>query len=595
MSNRKNTYTGQIEFARQKIKTFKHQLLYLSLGRLLFFIIIFGAPVLLWSYSQLLAVVIIILPLIIFLVLLKQFQKVSFLKQYHENKKKIFELEIEALSHHYKQFDEGAEFVDPTHFNSYDLDIFGRGSLFQFLNRTVTPSGKQTLAKMLMRPILEPKQIENRQKIITELAEDLSWRVKFAALGKMYSEKENENELFESWSKDDFHLKTKKITLFLLFILPAIAVLSLLYWIFTGISALFIFSGIIQFCFWLVEKKNISRIYQSFGKRIDILKKYTHLLRLIECKNWISDEGNEISKQLKENGLPSVEIRKLSRIVDAFDNRNNIIGIVLNVVIAWDLMCSYRIIKWHNRNKTHLPEWSYALSFIDALNSLSNFTYNYQENSFPRPVNSDFFIEAEQMGHPLLHADKRINNNFSFSPENNVIIITGANMAGKSTFLRTVGVNMLLAMCGAPVCAQRMHFKPAEVFSNMRTTDSLFDDESYFFAELKRLQTILVEIEHGREMLIILDEILKGTNSVDKLLGSQKLIQKLIAKNCKAIIATHDLKLTELETNFPDKIKNQCFEIEIDKDEMHFDYTLRNGVTNTMNATFLMKKMEIID
>jgi DNA mismatch repair ATPase MutS len=176
-----------------------------------------------------------------------------------------------------------------------------------------------------------------------------------------------------------------------------------------------------------------------------------------------------------------------------------------------------------------------------------------------------------------------------------VVIVTGANMSGKSTFLRTVGVNMVLAMAGAPVCAARMQFTPVGLFSNMRTTDSLFDDESYFFAELKRLQAILLEIEQGTSTLVILDEILKGTNSVDKLYGSQQLVRKLVQHAATVMVATHDLKLTELEAEFDGAVQNRCFEIEIKNDEMHFDYQLRKGVTHVMNATFLMKKMGIIE
>ena len=203
------------------------------------------------------------------------------------------------------------------------------------------------------------------------------------------------------------------------------------------------------------------------------------------------------------------------------------------------------------------------------------------------------FLE-ERMGHPIIHPKKMIPNNFSMEGVCQTIIITGANMSGKSTFLRTIGVNMVLGMSGAPVCAHKMKFKPVVVFSNMRTTDSLFDDESYFFAELKRLKFILDEVDKGKEMLIILDEILKGTNSVDKLYGSQKLVQRMVSQKCTTIIATHDLKLTEIEKEFPQEISNRCFEITIENDEMQFDYQLRDGVTTIMNASFLMKKMGII-
>jgi len=294
--------------------------------------------------------------------------------------------------------------------------------------------------------------------------------------------------------------------------------------------------------------------------------------------------------------LPSKEIKHLEKIISAFDNRNNLlIGVVLNVTLLWDVMCSYRIILWHNRNRHYFDKWMNAIALVDAACSLANFAYNNNGFCFPTIIEEDgFSLQATQMGHPLIHPKKRVDNDFSFG-NNKILIVTGANMAGKSTFLRTIGVNMVLGMCGAPVCAQNMCFKPVELFSNMRTSDSLFDDESYFFAELKRIKAILDEVDKGRELLIILDEILKGTNSVDKLAGSQKLIKRLIKSKVPSIIATHDLKLTELEADYPDDVQNMCFEIVIENNEMKFDYLLRNGATTIMNASFLMKKMGIIN
>src|SRR5690606_15104428 len=197
-------------------------------------------------------------------------------------------------------------------------------------------------------------------------------------------------------------------------------------------------------------------------------------------------------------------------------------------------------------------------------------------------------------GHPLLADGKRVNNDFTINGWAKAVIVTGANMAGKSTFLRTVGVNFILGRTGAPVCAEKLVFSPVKVYTNMRTTDNLLKDESYFFAELKRIKTVLDRLENGEKIFVILDEMLKGTNSVDKLNGSRELIRKLLELKAVALIATHDLKISEMEEEYPQMVFYKCFEIKLENDEMKFDYLLSDGVTKTMNATFLMKKMGII-
>jgi DNA mismatch repair ATPase MutS len=235
-----------------------------------------------------------------------------------------------------------------------------------------------------------------------------------------------------------------------------------------------------------------------------------------------------------------------------------------------------------------------VIAETDALVSLGNLAYNQPGYVFPDVHSGGFIFHAERMGHPLLPPGKRVCNDLSLNGWSKVLVITGANMAGKSTFLRTVGVNLLLARLGAPVCAGRMIFTPVKVYTNMRTTDSLLKDESYFFAELKRTKAILDRLEGGERILVILDEMLKGTNSADKLSGSKALIARLLQLRAVALIATHDLKLSEMEVEYPQMVFNKCFEIKLEENDMVFDYLLRDGVTQTMNATFLMKKMGIV-
>jgi len=595
-SDLKQIYTLRIDEENSNLLKIKKKLNWLAIARLVSFLLIIVSPFKIYPENHWSGIAITIISLVAFLILVKLHLKVKQQKNIIENLKKINENELLALDHHFSQFNAGSEFIDPNHFNSYDLDIFGKGSIFQFLNRTVTAEGTKKLASILQNPLKDPSSILKRQEMIKELALDIDWRHDFSAKGQLYLENPAESERLNSWGKESFQLKLHKIIAPLLFVLPIISISAIIFWIISGNSALFILAALLQLAFWITERKNIKSVYEQFGKREQILSKYALLLGLIEKHEWKSDEGRSIINDLKNSGLPSKEITKLRKITSAFDNRNNfLVGIILNTVFLWDIWCSFLLIKWHNKNKENYGIWSSAIAFFDAHNSLANYAFNHSDHIYPTPVIGEFKLKADNMGHPLIHAEKRINNSFYIDGNQQIIIVTGANMAGKSTFLRTVGVNMVLGMTGMPVCATAMEFVPVDVFSNMRTTDSLFDDESYFFAELKRIKAILDELSNGRKMLIILDEILKGTNSVDKLQGSQKLVKRLIGKNASAIIATHDLKLTEMANEHPEAIKNQCFEIEISNNEMHFDYKLRTGVTNTMNATFLMKKMGIIE
>jgi hypothetical protein len=592
----KQTYTSRIEEERSNLLKIKKKLNWLAIARLASFLLFAIAPFKIYPESHLVGIATTLVALVAFLILVKWNLRVKQLKKTTENLIKINEDELLALDHHFSQFHPGNEFIDPNHLNSYDLDIFGKGSIYQFLNRTVTAEGTKKLADLLQNPMKNPSDILKRQELITELASDIDWRQNFSAKGQLYLEDPTESEQLNLWGKELFQLNSHKIIAPLLYALPAISIASIVFWIVSGNSALFVLAALLQLGFWITERKNIKSVYAQFGKREQILSKYALLLELIEKYEWKSNEGSSIIKELKSKGLPSKETINLRKIISAFDNRNNfLLGIILNTVFMWDIWCSHLLIRWHNENRENYGLWSSTIAFFDAHNSLANYAFNHPTYTYPKPKTGDFELKAENMGHPLIHEEKRINNGFNIEGSQQIVIITGANMAGKSTFLRTVGVNMVLSMTGVPVCASAMEFTPVDVFSNMRTTDSLFDDESYFFAELKRIKAILDELSNGKKMLIILDEILKGTNSVDKLQGSQKLVKRLIGKNASAIIATHDLKLTEMANEYPEAIKNQCFEIEISNNEMHFDYKLHAGVTNTMNATFLMKKMGIIE
>jgi DNA mismatch repair ATPase MutS len=330
---------------------------------------------------------------------------------------------------------------------------------------------------------------------------------------------------------------------------------------------------------------------------LNTLKKMTNLFKLIEN----IDVKSVLLKDLKDtfyaNKEPArVQIAKLIKIVDSLDNRNNIVlGFLLNGLLFWDWNHMLIIDKWKSRHIDNYVKWQDALSYFDALSSFANFAYNNVDFIFPEISSGEFIFEAENMGHPLISEKERICNNFIIGESPRYAIVTGANMAGKSTFLRTVAVNLILAGCGAPVCADKFIFTPLPVYTSMRAEDSLLKHESYFFAELKRLQNITKELDKGNKLFIILDEILRGTNSEDKRKGSIGFIKKITLKKAYGLVATHDLELAKLTETQPDIFTALCFEVKIENNKLDFNYKLQKGITQNMNASFLMKQMNIID
>jgi DNA mismatch repair ATPase MutS len=286
-------------------------------------------------------------------------------------------------------------------------------------------------------------------------------------------------------------------------------------------------------------------------------------------------------------------LKKFAKHLDALDQRSNmLIGVILNAFMLRDLRQSYNIEKWIEAHKTSVPVWFETITFFDAYNSFGNFRFNHPKYIFPKINDNIPVLKVKGAGHPLLKESTMILNDIEINSEE-FFIITGANMAGKSTFLRTVSLQIVMGNLGLPVCAETAEYNPIKLITSMRTTDSLTDDESYFFSELKRLKFIVDEIKTDR-YFIILDEILKGTNSTDKAIGSRKFVEKLVASNSTGIIATHDLSLCKVAEELPD-VKNYFFDARIENDELFFDYTFKPGICQNMNASFLLKKMQIVD
>ncbi|WP_375240691.1 DNA mismatch repair protein MutS [Polaribacter sp.] len=498
--------------------------------------------------------------------------------------------EISVANGEFHHLETGEEFINPTHFYSNDIDLFGKGSFFQNINRTKTIDGKRFLAKLLSENVTT--FIESKQKAIKELSEKAIWRQNFAALASLVSVKTNSNFIV-SWFSNYKSLFPKVLSkVQVVFSLISIALIGLISLGFLPFSYLIFWFFIGLFITGRFLKKT-SNIYSETDKVRETFKQYHVLLNEIENEKF--DSEILVEKQTiinSESKKASKIFKEFARILDTFDQRNNILIAVLgNGLFLTEIYNACKVEKWISNYKHVVEKWFEVVAFFDAKNSLANFTFNKPNFVFPEIVSHQNVIDGENLGHPLLNASKRVDNNFSIKKEA-FFIVTGANMAGKSTFLRTVSLSIVMANCGLPVCAKSYKYAPIKLITSMRTTDSLTEDESYFYSELKRLKFIVDQIEN-EDYFIILDEILKGTNSKDKAIGSKKFVEKLSKSKSTGIIATHDVSLCALENEFKD-IKNYYFDAEIVNNELHFDYTLKDGICKNMNASFLLQKMEII-
>jgi len=514
---------------------------------------------------------------------------------------KINAREADLLEKHTNGLATGSEYVADSHPYAGDLDLFGSRSLFQLINRTATHAGRNSTAQRLLTPILNRQELIERQEAIVELSNDLTWRQQFEVAGLVAqflpAEKPEEpNDLPDllSWVSETTTKYDNWYHRLLVVLVPVLGVgvvLSIfMHWVPPVVFLVFLLLPAIVLAPRLGE---LGRLHSRLTKQTHQLNKYARLFKLIEKQKFKSILNLKLQREIKDKGAGS-EIHHLSRIMAAFDYRlNMIMGVVLNVFLLWDILQAIRMERWKLKNKEKMRHWFHALASMDELISLAGFAYGNPESVFPTVVSGEFKLLAKNLKHPLLLPDKCVGNPVEFTKWQQFQVITGANMAGKSTYLRTVGVNMVLAMAGAPVLASSFSFVPVQIFTGIKTSDSIQDGESYFFAELKRLKELIDRLKNGQPLFIILDEILRGTNSADKQKGSKALITQLIAHQSSGMIATHDLTLGELAVRFQEHVANHRFEVEIRNNRLEFDYLLKEGISENLNATFLMKQMGI--
>jgi DNA mismatch repair ATPase MutS len=487
--------------------------------------------------------------------------------------------------------------VDAQHPYSYDLDIFGPYSLFQMLNRGQTSIGQRTLAQWLMQPA-PTAAIAERQAAARELARDVDWQHHLRAMGAALRETDGQIDRILDWLQQPNIVLGRPMRRAALWVAPVLFVVAMVLWA-TVLPWFIALLLLLPAGIWLRNSlEEVQQLHLQTARVADTLRSYASLVAHIESASWTVPHLVALQAHFRSAGVPaSVAIRKLAYRVSQLDVRYNAFVFLLEFSVVWDLQQAYRLDKWKAQHRDHLPHWFTALADIEALVSLGNLHINHPDWAFPT-LTTDRQLTAQAMGHPLLPAGACVTNDMASPTQGHIHLLTGSNMAGKSTWLRTVGTNIVLALAGAPVRAEALRLPQMQVYTSMRTQDALHESTSSFYAELKRLKFIIEAVEDpsitdGRPVFFLLDEILKGTNSRDRHTGAKALIRQLIASQGAGIIATHDLELGVLEAEANGQIENWAIEVTIQDGKLYFDYLLKKGVSKSFNATLLMQQMGI--
>ncbi len=505
----------------------------------------------------------------------------------------INRLELKCLEGDFSGFKPGEEYAERDHPYSYDLDIFGKASLFQFICRTTSRPASDRLAEYLKQPATKD-EILLRQEAVAELQPLTDWRQELMTLGYVTAGAGNDPAQLRQWlDSDDLFSKTgreKIITGGLTFMALA-AVIAVIAGLPAGILApLF---GV-NFIFYFTRFRKISKLQEQVSRSSDLLKSYSAIINLIDNRNFASPLLKKIQAAFRDEIAASDRIRQLSKLVSRLDYRLNVlVSAPLNLLFFMDIHFCLALEKWKREHASRIPGWFASMAEFETLASLANMAFNNPGWVYPEVTDDYFIFRADDMGHPLIPEGRRINNGFTTEGAGKTIIVTGSNMSGKSTFLRTCGVNAVLAFAGAPVCASAFTVSLVRLHSSMRISDSLEENISSFYAELRRLRAIISGAESDPKVFLLLDEILRGTNSDDRYAGSVALIKQLTGYGSVAIVATHDLRLAGLEQELPQSIENYHFDVKVNDEELFFDYRLTPGICSSFNASLLMKKMGI--
>lgn len=587
---KKDKYRKELDKLNNKINLY---------GNLRLIIILVGLGITIWLYtskSYSLSINSLVITLVLFISLVIVHQKYIEKRPRLKALIKINEDGLKRLKGEWKNFIEtGEEFIDESHNFSWDLDIFGKNSLFQWTNHTNTPIGKKKLRDAYINPDKNINKIKERQEAVSELASKTNWVQEFQAAGMIDGKRSKDEGELISWSKQVQSIYLNNILNIFVKILPVITVGTIIMpFIFDDFSWIYaaIFAGIQSILIFKDFGKRNQRLssIDSYGKQIKV---YEKIIEVIEDEEFSSSLLVELKQQMQTgNEMTSKQIKKIDSIMDMINMRHIQFYLIFNILTLWDYQCIISLENWKNKYGQYMEKWVDILGEFEALVSISTIVYEQPKWVMPEVV-EDYKVYADSIGHPLINDNQRVCNSVSFGGRYSSLLITGSNMSGKSTFLRTIGINLVLAYAGAPVCAKEFICPVMNIYTSMRVKDDIDNKISSFYAELLRIKKIIEAVNKDEKIFYLLDEIFKGTNSRDRHIGAKTLIKKLCTGSTLGFVSTHDLELADLESEQDSKVKNYHFQEFYKNNKINFDYKLYKGVSNTFNAVYLMKEIGI--
>ena len=587
-------YQKQIDHYTARLKQIKKRRNLITLAKLLTFGYMIFLIYLLINHSTQPLLLLGIGAILVFIFLTLWDSQIIYRQHLIEELLRINTLESDYLAGNFSALDQGERFNDPAHPYAHDLDLFGEDSLFQHLNRTVTFSGTQKLVSWLLSLSKDPEVIHSRQQAAEELCAEPEWCQHFRAAGALHPTQALDAVILKSGPTESPFFSKHSTVRLILWIANTIVIVSWAVTSFTPLPfSISLVLSLLQLSALALYIKKINAYHQRLNLFLKTISNYLPLVRLIHDQSFRSPYLQKIRHSLftpESNSLQA--LTQLHRIQNSLDQRGNIvIAFILNGLYLKDFHTLLRLDHWRKKYGPDIETWTDVLSEADALISMANYRFNHPAYCLP-VICQDRLLDTEEIGHPLLKSERNVTNDFSICSLHQIAIVTGANMAGKSTFLRTIGVNLILAQSGNVVCSRYFAFQPMTLFTSMRT--SLSKDTSYFHAELLRLQQLVNIAQQEDKVFIILDEMLKGTNSVDKLNGSLAFLKRILSYPISGLVATHDLALGELADDFPEHFFNVCFEIVHSGSQITYDYKLHPGISSNMNASILLKQMGLI-
>lgn len=591
-------FESRFQDFQQKNKTLKSLSNQYAWGRVLFFFACIVLVVILANNQIANGILpVIVVFLVGFVVLFRKHQKIKAEQQFNEAMAVINQEELDRLAGNFGSFETGEELADPTHPYHTDLDIFGKYSIYQLTNRTSTEFGKRYFSEWLSQPA-DKATIASRQAAVKELGPLLDYRQALQAHGRAGQKEDASTRHLFDWIKEDSTIYTSTFYKLAAWVMPLLSIgsitLSSLGYVGIGVPFLVIVVNMVILGSVFNRAKDI--YLKTIGSN-NALKAYEAQIRLTEVQAFSSPYLQQLRSRFVHDGAEASKIiKQLQFVLDNLHNRANLMYHIFNLLFILDVYWLIQAEKWKENTKADIASWFETVGELECVSSLAAFHFAQPDYTFPEISDTPYTIEGIGVGHPMIKAHNRVTNDFDFSGKGGICLITGSNMSGKSTFLRTVGVNAVLAQMGAPVCAKSFTVAPLQVFTSMRTQDDLEESVSSFYAELKRLKQLLGTIGQGLPVLFMVDEVLKGTNSEDRHKGAIALIRQLNKKEAFGFVSTHDIGLGKI-TNELAGVKNYSFNSIIEGDEIIFDYTLTEGICKSFNATKLMQKMgiEIID